>query len=328
MAQYSGWHSIFWLLAAMTGAVAIPIALFFPETCRKVVGNGSLPPQKWNRCYTNVWHERRAIRQGKEVPYNQRDDLARSRNLKFPNPLGPIILLLQRECGFALLYSSILACSFYAVLALIPSQFSKIYKFNELQVSLCYIPFGVGALVAAFSRGRMIDANFHRHAKRLGITVEKNRRTDLTGFPIERARLEVAVPTIVLTTACTIAFGWMLNERVHISGPLIMLFFVGFCASASLNCIAALQLDLYVGRAGTVAAANNLLRCLLGAGATAATVPMINGVGIGWALTIFGALNTVFMPLLWYIMREGPGWREQRAASKKKSDTPKTQNKS
>ena len=86
-----------------------------------------------------------------------------------------------------------------------------------------------------------------------------------------------------------------------------MLFLIGFCASASLNCIAALLLDLYPGRAGTVTASNNLLRCFLGAGATAATVPMINGVGIGWALTIFGFLNTVFMPLLWYIMREGPG---------------------
>jgi hypothetical protein len=226
------------------------------------------------------------------------------------------MLLLQRECGYALLYSSILACSFYAILALIPSQFSSIYNFNELQISLCYIPFGVGALVAAFSRGQMIDANFQRHAKRLGVTVEKNRRTDLTGFPIERARLEVAVPTIILTTACTIGIGWMLQAQVHEAGPLIMLFFVGFCASASLNCIAALLLDIYPGKAGTVAASNNLLRCLLGAGATAATVPMINGVGVGWALTIFGALNAVFMPLLWYIMREGPGWRKQSLARK------------
>jgi hypothetical protein len=79
--------------------------------------------------------------------------------------------------------------------------------------------------VAAFSRGRMIDANFRRHAERLGITIEKNRRIDLTGFPVERARLEDAVPTIILTTACIVGFGWMLQEKVHLSGPLIMLFF-------------------------------------------------------------------------------------------------------
>ncbi|KAF1979081.1 MFS general substrate transporter [Bimuria novae-zelandiae CBS 107.79] len=328
MAQYAGWHSIFWLLTAMTGAVFIPIALFFPETCRKVVGNGSVPPQKWNRCWTNTWYERRAISQGKEIASAQRAELAKSRKTTFPNPLAPVMLLLQKECGFALLYSSILACSFYAVLALIPSQFSRIYDFNELQVSLCYIPFGVGALVAAFIRGRYIDGNFHRHAKRLGVIIEKNKRTDLTGFPIERARLEVAVPTIVLTTGCGIGFGWMLEKEVHLSGPLIMLFCVGFCASASLNCIATLLIDIYPGRAGTVAAANNLLRCMLGAGATAATVPLINGVGIGWALTIFGLLNTVFMPILWYIMKEGPKWRAQRAAGEQRKNAPGAQKKS
>ena len=316
MAQYAGWHSIFWLLTALTGTVMIPIALLFPETCGKVVGNGSIPPQNWNRCYTNIWYEKRAERQGKKILYEKRDELKKSRKTRFPNPLGPIMLLLQKECGFALLYSSILACSFYAVLALIPSQFGRIYNFNELQISLCYIPFGVGALVAAFIRGRYIDGNFHRHAKRLGIVIDKNKRTDLSKFPIERARIEVAVPTIVLTTLCGIGFGWMLDQKVHLAGPLILLFFVGFCASASLNCIATLLIDIYPGRAGAVAAANNLLRCMLGAGATAATVPLINGVGIGWALTIFGLLNTVFMPLLWYIMRKGPGWRAQRAAAK------------
>lgn len=317
MAQYAGWHSIFWLLTAMAGTVLIPIALFFPETCRKVVGNGSVPPQNWNRCYTNIWYERRTAREGKAVPYEKREQLAKLRKAKFPNPLGPVLLLLQKECGFALLYSSILACSFYSVVALIPSQFSRIYHFNELQVSLCYIPFGVGALLAAFIRGRYIDGNFRRHAKRLGIVIDKNKRTDLTGFPIERARIEVAIPTIVLTTACGVGFGWMLDQNVHLAGPLILLFFVGFCASASLNCIATLLIDIYPGRAGSVAAANNLLRCMLGAGATAATVPLIDAVGIGWALTIFGLLNTIFMPLLWYIMREGPGWRAQRAASAK-----------
>ncbi|TLS25455.1 hypothetical protein PpBr36_06851 [Pyricularia pennisetigena] len=303
MARFSGWHSIFWLLAALGAAVLVPMAAFFPETCRKVVGNGSVPPPKWNKCCTNIWYERRGKHQSHPEPLKL--------DVRFPNPMGPVKLLVRRESGWALLYSSILACSFYSILALIPSQFGQIYNFDALQISCCYVPFGVGALVAAFSRGRMIDANFERHAARLGIVVEKNRETDLTGFPIERARLEVAVPTIVLTTACIVAFGWMLQGQVHVAGPLVLLFFVGFCAAASLNCIAALLLDVNPTRAGTVTASNNLLRCTLGAGVTAATVPMINAVGIGWTLTIFGGLNAVFMPLLWYIMREGPKWRAE-----------------
>lgn len=320
LAQYGGWHSIFWFLSALTFVITIPMAIFFPETCRKIVGDGSIPPPNWNRCYTNVVHERNALQQGQEVPYEKRDELARSRHIRFPNPFGTIMLLLQRECGFALLYSALLCCSFYAVLSLIPSQFHKVYHFNELQIALCYIPFGVGSLVAAFSRGRMLDSNFRRHAKRLGISTDKNRHTDLANFPIERARIEVALPTIILGSACIVGFGWTLQYQTNLAGPLILLFVIAFCVSASLNCVACLMLDLYPGKAGTVTAANNLLRCLLGAGATALVLPMINGIGVGWAVTIFAFLNVAALPLLWYIMRQGPGWRAETLQKKSQKD--------
>jgi len=316
LAQYAGWHSIFWFLLILVGVVAVPMAIFFPETCRKIVGDGSIPPPNWNKCYTNVLWERKALRDGKDVRYDQRDELARTRHVRFPNPFGTILLLLQRECGYALLYSAILCCSFYATLSLIPSQFGNIYHFNELQISLCYIPFGMGSLVAAFNRGRMIDSNFRRHSKRLGISTDGNHQTDLTNFPIERARLEVAVPTIFLGSACIIGFGWTLQYQTNLAGPLILLFVIAFCLSASLNSVGVLMLDLYPGKAGTVTASNNLLRCLLGAGATALVLPMINGIGIGWAVSFFAFLNIATTPLLWYVMRRGPKWRAEALQKK------------
>ena len=311
LAQYANWHWIFWFLLILAGVVAVPMAIFYPETCRKIVGDGSIPPPKWNKCYTNVLRERKALREGENVPYDKRDELVKTRRVRFPNPLGTIVLLLQRECGYALLYSGILSSTFYVTLALVPSQFATIYHFNELQIALCYIPFGVGSLVAAFNRGKMIDTNFRRHAKRLGIPYEKNRETDLTNFPVERARLEVAIPTILLGSACTIGFGWMLYSHVSLAGPLIMLLVLGFCLSTSLNSIAVLMVDIYPGKAGTVNASNNLLRCSLGAGATAAIVPMIDSWGVGWSVTFFGILNLVTTPLLWYVMRQGPKWRAE-----------------
>ncbi|KAH7183658.1 major facilitator superfamily domain-containing protein [Fusarium flagelliforme] len=318
LAQYRGWHSVFWFLFGLTGAVAIPMAIIFPETCREIVGNGSIPPQSWNRCYANVRIEREAIAQGKEVPYARRDELDASRRASswIPNPFSTITLLLERECGFTLLYGSLLCCSFYATLTLIPSQFVEIYGFNELQIALCFIPFGVGSLVAAFNRGRMLDFNFRRHATRLGISTEKNKQTDLAEFPIERARLEVAVPTIFLGSACMVGFGWTLHYQTNLAGPLILLFVIAFCLSASLNCATCLMLDLYPGKAGTVTASNNLLRCLLGAGATAAVVPMIQAIGTGWTLTVFALLNIVSLPLLWYVMKQGPGWRAETLRKK------------
>ncbi|RMD43467.1 hypothetical protein DV735_g1653, partial [Chaetothyriales sp. CBS 134920] len=311
LAHFAGWHSIFWFLLAPAGIIAVLMALFFPETCRKIVDDGSIPPQTWNRCYTNVVIERAAKKAGKDVPFDKRDELSKSRPFRLPNPFATIMLLLQKECGYALLYSSLQACSFYATLSLIPSQFHRIYQFNELQIALCYIPFGVGSLVAAFNRGKMLDSNFKRHAKRLGITIEKNQQTDLSNFPIERARLEVALPTIIIGSASLIGFGWTLHFQTNLAGPLILLLVIAFCLSASLNCVACLTVDLYPGKAGTVSASNNLLRCLLGAGSTAVVVPMISAVGVGWAVTIFALINVVTLPLLWYVMKQGPSWRAE-----------------
>ncbi|KAI6383222.1 hypothetical protein MCOR25_000143 [Pyricularia grisea] len=301
LAQFAGWHSGFWLLAAVAGVLLLPMAAFFPETCRNVVGNGSIPPPRWNKCYTNTRSQLRNIKRSHAEPLKIK--------VGFPNPLPPIMLLFNRQCRWPLLYSSIVSCPFYSTLALIPSVFSSIYGYNELQISLCYLPFGLGATIAAIALGRVIDFNFNRHAARLGIAVDKTRRMNLDEFPTARARLEVAVPTIVLSMGSSIAFGWMLQKAVHVSGPLAMLFLVGFCCIGSLNCLAALLLDINPSRAGTITASNNLLRCLLGTAVTGATVPMIQAVGIGWTLTIFGGLNAVFMPLLWYIMKVGSGRR-------------------
>jgi MFS family permease len=42
LAQYAGWRWIFWLLTILALVEFIPFLLFFPETSRKIVGNGTL----------------------------------------------------------------------------------------------------------------------------------------------------------------------------------------------------------------------------------------------------------------------------------------------
>jgi multidrug resistance protein len=281
LGQYLGWHSVFWFLLIAAGVVLVPVALFLPETCRKIVDDGSVPPPKWSRCYINKKVEKRLLADGQPIPYEQRDELARKRKLRFPNPLETVKIIFTKEAGFVLGYIGIMCCAFYATTALIPSQFGSIYGFNQIQIALCYLPLGCGSLLAGFVRGKIIDARYKYHAKRLGMPLEYNRRVDLTNFPIERARLEVAIPTLALGSACSIGFGWMLQYKVNLSGPLIFLFIIGFCTSASINTVSVLLVDMYPGKAGSATAANNLVRCWLGAGATSGVVPMINKIGMG-----------------------------------------------
>lgn len=89
-------------------------------------------------------------------------------------------------------------------------------------------------------------------------------------FPTEGARLEVAVPTLFLGAVSTIGLGWTLQARTNLAGPLVLLFSIGFCTSSTVNTVSVLIVDLYPGKAGTATAANNMVRCWLGAGATGA----------------------------------------------------------
>jgi multidrug resistance protein len=316
LAKYLGWHSIFWFLLIVAGVVFMPFLFFFPETCRTVVDDGSVPPPKWNRCYTNNSLERRLINAGWAISYEKRNILAKERNLRFPNPLRTVRIIFMKESGFALWYIAIVCCGLYATTILIPNQFGSVYNFNELQISLCYLPLGVGSMLAAVVRGRIIDSRYRHYAKKLGMSLESNRNVDLSNFPIERARLEVALPTLALGSLCIIGFGWMIEYKVNLAGPLIFLFVIGFCVSASMNTVAVLLIDVFPGRAGTATAANNMCRCWLGAAATSGVSPMIGKVGIGWTTTFFGGLAIVFSPILWYIMINGPTWRRTTQENK------------
>jgi hypothetical protein len=59
-------------------------------------------------------------------------------------------------------------------------------------------------------------------------------------------------------------------------------------------------------------AANNLFRCLLGAGAVVATIPLIERTGMGWTCTFVAEIWSVFSLLLWAVYKWGYGWREQK----------------
>jgi MFS family permease len=321
LAEYAHWHFIFWFLVIVACIVFIPLGLSFPETCRKIVGDGSIPPGKLNRCVTNKLREKRAAAtDGRSPPSEKKCEasLEKDRGLRFPNPFSVLVLLVQKECGPILIYAALVSSGMYSTVALIPSQFQRIYAFNELQISLCYLPLGCGTIAAAFVRGRIIDSRFRHYAKQLGLEVVRNRKMDLTNFPLERARIEVALPTLFLGAICILGFGWTIQCETNLAGPLVLLFFIGFCASATTNTFQVLLVDIYPGRAGAVTAANNLLRCWLGAGATALVIPMIDAMGIGWTCTFFSLVVIAFSPLLWYIMKHGPEWRREATEKMKR----------
>ncbi len=316
--QYLSWRAIFWFLTIASGINLILLALFFPETCRRIVGDGSLrPPPAYRTCWQMIkdWRRRRTERKAdRDAGLTRTTTNASSRpdfRLSPPDVLGSLVLLFQKELGLLLGYTSIIMAGFYAIATAMPAQLKELYGFSDIVVGLMYLPLAGGSIVAALIMGRAINWNYRRHAKRLGLPVDKTRQTDLTNFPIEKARLEVAMPLIGACTAVILSWGWAIQYKAGVAVQCVLLFLLGVAMIGSQNATNALIIDINPTKAGAVIAANNLTRCLIGAGASAAIAPMIDAMGSGWAFTLIGLLYVVLWPSMMLVMRYGIKWRAE-----------------
>lgn len=308
LSQYLGWRSIFWFLTIFAGVYLIPLLLFFPESCRAVVGNGAQRPSRWNTCLLDPRLKRRVA----ENPALAGETIQPHR-LRFPNPLKTLKLLFEKEAGLILLSFGLMFAGYYALLAALPSQLQSTYGFDPVHVGLCFIAAGLGGSLASVTTGRLMDWNFHRHAKKRGITTTPGRRMrDIENFPIEAARLELVLPLLGLGAATILAFGWVMHYHTNLSGPLVLLFFTTYAISGASTVMSTLTVDLFPEKPATATAAGNMTRCWLGAGASAIVVPMIESIGTGWTFTFVAGLWVLLVPALMAIMRWGPGMRKAK----------------
>lgn len=309
ISQYWNWHGIFWFLLAFGGVFFIPLLLFLPETCRKVVGNGSLYPPPLNRNLTDYIRQKHRLASSSSPTTTSSPTPKAHNKLTLPNPLKTLTVLTDPASAIVLLAAGLAMADFYAISTGASTALGTIYSFDDLRVSLCFLPIGCGGILSAFTTGKLVDWNYRRHATRLCIPVDKLRQRDLSDFPIEKARLEIALPLFYLGSLAVVGYGWALEARVSLAGPIVLLFLMGYGVTAAFQVLNVLMVDLHPGKAATATAANNIVRCELGAAASAAIVPMTAAMGYGWAYTVVALLFLVFSPLLWLLMGRGMDWR-------------------
>jgi multidrug resistance protein len=317
LSDYLGWRSIFWFLVICAGVVTMMVCLALPETARAVVGNGSTRPRGWNVSLWDFLPSTQRRRDAARAVGNSPGEAVR--RSRFVNPFMTLRICADKEAGIVLLANGIVFAGYSAVVSAIPSQFHELYGFDDLHIGLCFIPVGVSAALSAIAVGHVADWNFARHSRRLGISVGEARQMsrDLGSFPIEMVRCQVALPMCALVGVAFIVYGWLLWSRTSVAGLLVMLFFLGFGVNGFFTMLSVLMVDVYPQAPATATAANNLVRCWIGAGASAAIVPMTNAMSSGWAYTLLALLNLFMAPLLWVIMRWGPKWRAERIAAEK-----------
>ncbi|KAK4893564.1 hypothetical protein LTR27_008031 [Elasticomyces elasticus] len=321
-AQFLGWRWIFWFLVILAAAFMIPFLITFPETGRNVVGNGSIPPQSWNHSLLSYLQAKKIA---KDTPSLHRtmsqasvrtaqEKLKQQRKLRFPNPLNTLKIILEKDVGLLLFYNGLVYCAFYDVMASAPQLLEDIYGYDSLQIGLCFLPFGIGCFLAPALVGKAMDLNFRRNAKKIGYVIVKGKSNDLRNFPLERTRIEIAVPLIIIGDAALLCYGWVMQVETSLAVPLVLMFIMGLTLTGAFNAMSVMIVDLYPLSPSTATAANNLVRCLMGAGATGVIIYMIEAMGRGWCFTFVAGVVALFSPILWVLEKWGPGWREARRA--------------
>lgn len=203
LTQYLGWQAIFWFLAIIATVFFVLLLLFFPETCRVIVGDGSIPPSGWNR---PLWDYLKASG-SPEVPATiLQYSNCRDKHFSIPNPWPSLKLLFRRPVGLVLLANGVIFGSYYAITAGMPAQFAELYDLNDLQVGLCYIPAGLGSLLSATANGILVDWNYRRVCAKAGLSLEHGHKHHSISFPIEKARLQIGLPMIVSRVPCYCCF--------------------------------------------------------------------------------------------------------------------------
>jgi predicted MFS family arabinose efflux permease len=128
------------------------------ETNRSIVGDGSVPPQKWNRSLAQIiWKD--------ELTPNP-ESLAPARNVV--NPFRSLLFLRNKENLIICIYNGVLFAGYASVIGIFASQLHERYNYNEVQIGLCFLPTGAGTLLSKWTISKLIDWNYQREADKQG----------------------------------------------------------------------------------------------------------------------------------------------------------------
>jgi hypothetical protein len=222
----------------------------------------------------------------------------------------------NKEEGLILFISAIMYVNFILIGATLSVLFKEIYGYDDLVVGLCYLPYGVGCCAVMLLQGYIVDGNYARIAKKLGMSTSPKRGDDMLDFPIESARIQPLYPAIIVGAFALIGWGWALEAETTVAVPLVLLFIIGMLVPSSFGVLNTLLVDLNEEAPATAAAANNLTRCLSGAAATAVVDQMFDTLGRGWTFTLLALLMVACLPGLRVLEKFGPRWRAERAKKK------------
>jgi hypothetical protein len=118
-----------------------------------------------------------------------------------PNPWPSIRIVFYRDTFLVLWLCGCPWAILFCMQASISPIFARTYRFNPLQIGLCFPAGGAGVLAAGFASGKLMDHNYKHAARQSGFQVDLVCGDDIARFLIERARTRGSMTIISLSGA-------------------------------------------------------------------------------------------------------------------------------
>lgn len=276
------WRAIFIFLAIGSGVTMIAMICLLPETCRLLVGNGSVRPKPlYVAPLILLPHFRKKLT-------NDSSTLTTASRM---DVLTPFRILVQLPVLCAVLPSGIQFASWTMALTSISTVLeSDGYNYSVMHVGLIYLPQGVACFIGSIITGRILDSyyRYRRDAydKKYADVVPVHRPK----FNNLRVRLDVCLPPAVTLVAGLIIFGWCLQKKTLIVAIIISSCLISFSSTAFMSAATTMLVDLYPTKGSTSMSCMNLLRCLLAALGVGVYQKMVDAMGLGGCYTLLAGL--------------------------------------
>ncbi|CAG8780125.1 10591_t:CDS:2, partial [Acaulospora morrowiae] len=113
----------------------------------------------------------------------------------------------------------------------------------------------------------------------------------------------------IMIPACYVTFGWALENGVHISVPLIALFFGGFSINVVFTSALAYLGDAHPTHAAAMVLVSDSMSFIV-SGIMTVVTSLLKSLGYGWLFTILAIASVCGMILSVVVYFKGRSWRE------------------
>ncbi|OIW32649.1 MFS general substrate transporter [Coniochaeta ligniaria NRRL 30616] len=312
LSEHLGWRSIFWFLTIFSAACLAMILFFLPETMRSLVGNGSMDQARFPLGpLAHVVGQRNQDSKIRVV------DSTSTKNGKRPST-NPFRLLIYPDIALTLTYTGIVYAVNYTITSTISSSFTVTYPYlSQTMIGICYLSTGVGMVLGSTITGKFLDWDYARiKLKQCSIASSDSEQVSTGGddaqVPLEYARLRTSPFLLLGFVASVVGWGWCIQTKISIAGPLILQATLGYTSIAILNSTMTLMIDIIKDQSSGVIACTNLVRCSFAALLVSLIDKATQSIGYGWTYTLLGGLSSLLLPCIYIEIRKGPKWRLSR----------------